>query len=157
IAGVGAYTTAILSVKFGVPVVLSVPLAAMTGILAGLLIAYGMALRLKRLYLGIGTFALGEAMVVAWLNWGYVGGAFGFLRIPVLTDVGVGYGIVAGLTFLVWGFEKSHQGLAFRAVFDDELPAAAMGVNVTRVKMLAWTMGAGITAVGGALYAHSLS
>jgi branched-chain amino acid transport system permease protein len=140
-----------------VPVVLSVPLAAMTGILAGLLIAYGMALRLKRLYLGIGTFALGEAMVVVWLNWEYVGGALGFIRIPVITDLALVYAIIAALTFLLWRFEKSHQGLAFRAVFDDELTAAAMGVNVTRVKVLAWTMGGGITAVGGALYAHSLS
>jgi branched-chain amino acid transport system permease protein len=157
IAGIGAYTTAILTVKLGLPVVLSVPLAAVTGMLTGLLIALVMALRLKRLYLGIGTFAFGEAMVVVWLNFDYVGGALGFIRIPVITDLTLVYSIVAVLTFLLWRFEKSHRGLAFRAVFDDEVTAAAMGVNVSLVKVMAWAIGGSITAVGGALYAHSLS
>jgi branched-chain amino acid transport system permease protein len=157
IAGIGAYTTAVLTVKLGLPVFLSVPLAAVTGVVTGLLIAYGMALRLKRLYLAIGTFAFGEAMVVIWLNTNYVGGALGFIGIPVITDVVLVYVIIAVLTLVLWRFEKSQLCLAFRAVFDDEVSAAAIGVNVARVKVMAWAIGGGIAAVGGALYAHSLS
>ena len=157
LAGIGAYTTAVLSVKFGVPVVLSVVAAGLAGLLGGLLIAYVVALRLKGMYLAIGTFAVGEALAVFWLNLEYVGGALGFLRIPVITDLWLVYSIIAVLTFLLWRFEKSNMVLAFRAVFDDEVTAASLGVNVARVKVLAWAFGGLITGIGGALFAHRLS
>ncbi len=46
--------------------------------------------------------------------------------------------------------------LAFRSVFDDEVTAASLGVNVARVKILAWAFGGMITGIGGALFAHRL-
>ncbi len=156
LASVGAYLTAILTVNLGFPVWLSMPLAGLAGAAAGLIIALVMALRLEGMYLAIGTFAVGEALVVAWRNIDYVGGALGFLRIPNATTIWHVLIVIGAVTVLLWRFEKSHLGRAFRATFHDEWTAMAMGVDVERVKIYAWTMGGFITGIGGALYAHNL-
>ena len=49
---------------------------------------------------------------------------------------------------------QSTHGLAFLAVREDEIAAEAMGVNTTRVKVLAFVIGAFFAGVGGALFAH---
>ena len=76
-----------LSVKFGMTVVISVAAAGLAGLAGGLLVAYMISLRLKGMHLAIGRFAFGEALAVLWLNLECVGGALGFLRIPVITDL----------------------------------------------------------------------
>ena len=156
-AGIGAYSTGILSAKLGLPTFVSIPVAGFAGGIAGLAIAYLMGLRLKGMYLAIGTFAFGEAMSVVWLNTEYVRGAIGLVGIPIVTDFTLVFGVVAVISFVLWRFEKSHVGRAFRASFDDEYSASAVGVNVRSVKMLAWSLGGAITGIGGALYAHNLS
>ena len=156
-AGIGAYSTGILSAKLGWPPFISIPIAAVAGGAAGLMIAYLMGLRLKGMYLAIGTFAFGEAMSVVWLNTEYVRGAIGLIGIPIVTDFTLVFSVVAIISFVLWRFEKSHMGRAFRACFDNEYSAAAVGVNARSVKMLAWSLGGAITGTGGALYAHNLS
>ncbi len=157
LAGIGGYLTAILSTNLGVPVAVSISLAALCGALGGLIVAYFIALRLKGMYLAIGTFAFGEAMVVLWFNWEYVGGALGFLRIPYVHNIWLIYGILAVLTYALWSFERSTMVIAFRAAFDDEVTAASFGINVRSIKIMAWGVGGFVTALGGALFAHSLS
>ena len=157
LASVGAYLTAVLTVNFGASVWLSIPLAGLAGAAAGLVIAYMMALRLEGMYLAIGTFAFGEGLAVFWQNTDYVGGALGFVRVPQVTDLGLILIVLGIISFFLWRFEKSHLGRAFRATFDDEWTAMAMGVNIDRVKIYAWVLGGFITGIGGALYAHNLT
>ena len=157
LAGIGAYTTAVLTAKLGFPPYVGIPLAGAAGAVAGLAVAYLMAMRLKGMYLAIGTFAFGEAMSVAWINTDYVRGAVGMIGIPPVTDFKLVLAVVAIVSFALWRFEASHMGRAFRATFDDERAASALGVNITFVKALAWSMGGFITGIGGALYAHNLS
>ncbi len=157
LAGLGAYATAILTVKMGLPVWLAIPVSGVAGALGGWFVAYAIALRLKGIYLAIGTFAFAEALVVIWTNLDYIGGAVGFMRIPSASSFALVW-IVVGLTsFFLWRFELSYLGRAFRAVFDDEHTAAAMGVDVKKVKVMAWVIGGTITAIGGALFAHSIT
>ncbi len=156
-AGIGAYGSGVVTAKLGFEPYVGIPLAAVAGAVSGLLVAYLMALRLKGMYLAIGTFAFGEAMAVVWLNTDYVRGAIGLIGIPAVTDFTLVYTIIAIVSFFLWRFEKSYMGRAFRATFDDELSASAVGVNVRFVKVLAWSLGGAITGLGGALYAHNLS
>lgn len=156
LASVGAYLTAILTVNLGFPVWLSMLLAGAAGAAVGLVVALTLALRLEGMYLAIATFAVGEILVVAWRNMDYVGGALGFLRIPLATTIWHVAIVVGAVTLLLWRFERSHLGRAFRATFHDEWTAMAMGVDVERVKIYAWTLGGFITGIGGALYAHNL-
>lgn len=154
IVGVGAYATAILVVKLGVPFLISIPLCGLVGALAGLFVSLVLAQRLKGIYLAIGTFALGEAIIALLLNIEYVGGAIGFPGIPHLSDWRVVLPIAAALLFLTHRFETSRFGVMFRAVRDNETVAATIGIDVTAMKTMAWMLGCFVTALGGALYAH---
>lgn len=156
IAGIGAYLAAIMSVKLGFNFYLTLFLAMMGGAVVGVGISYLMALRLKGMYLAIGTFALGEAVITIAININYIGGAIGFPGIPFLTTLPVVAVIVAVLLLLLHRFERSRLGLSFRAVRDSDVVAGTVGVNVHLMKTLAWTIGCAITALGGALHAHRI-
>ena len=57
---------------------------------------------------------------------------------------------------LVWRLSRSPRGRAIAAVRDDEIAAAAVGINTTRQKVTAFVVGAALAGVGGALYAHQM-
>lgn len=154
VVGVGAYTSAVLVVKVGVPFLAAIPLAGVAGAVFGLLIALVIALRLRGMYLAIATFALGEAMIAVLLNIDYLGGAIGFPGIPHLSEWPAVFACLVIVLFLVDGFEKSRFGLSLRAVRDGETVAGAVGVDVRTMKILAWMAGGFVTGLGGALYAH---
>ena len=83
-----------------------------------------------------------------------VGGAQGLTGIPALTNFfWVALAAVAVIA-LSRNLVQSTHGLAFLAVREDEVAAEAMGVNTTRMKVLAFVIGAFFAGVGGALFAH---
>lgn len=130
------------------------------------------ALRVKGLYLVIATFAFGEMVRLFFLNLQYftvkdglrVGplGPEGFRHIVYFYQRGFTPERVAGvillllaLVVLVLGWiDRSRLGAVMRAVGEDELAAAMVGVNVTAVKVLAFALGAAVAGLAGGLYAH---
>ena len=152
--GVGAYASAVLTVNFHLPFALALPLAGVAGAGAGALVAALVARRLRGMYLAIATFALDEALITLALNSEYLGGAVGFPRIPLRTNLTVLVVVNGLLMFLLWRFERSRFGASFRAVADDDVAAATVGVNVTFMRVLAWIAGGFMTGLGGALHAH---
>lgn len=152
--GVGAYASAVLAVTYGVPFLAALPLAGVAGGVMGLIVAYLVARRLRGMYLAIATFALGEALITLWLNSEFLGGAVGFPRIPLRTNLAVVVVVVAVLSVLLARFERSRFGASFRAVADDEVAAGMIGVNVGFMRTLAWVLGGAMTALGGSLHAH---
>ena len=82
IVGIGAYSAAIMTVKLGVPYYAVIPLCALVGAASGFIIAVVIASRLSGIYLALGTFALGEAIITFWLNVDYVGSAIAFTAFP---------------------------------------------------------------------------
>ena len=64
------------------------------------------------------------------------------------------YGFLALVVIFLARLRHSRMGRAFEAVKLDETAAEAMGVNVTRAKLIAFATGAFVAGVGGALYAH---
>ena len=157
LVGITSYASAVLVVKLGVPFWVSLPLSGLAGSLAGLVYCYLFGLRLSGFYLAIGTFAFGEALITLWLNIDYIGGALGLHGIPLRSEWPAVLTVVLIVIFGLWRLEKSRFWLAFQAVRESPLIAGAMGINVTRTKLLAWAIGGFITGIGGNLHAHRVT
>lgn len=116
-------------------------------------------LRLRGIYLAIATIALVEIVRVAILNLPFTGGAVGIFGIPQVFETASGYLFPAlGLLLLAgWGCQRLETrplGLAMAAIRDDELAARCIGINTTRVKLIAFVLSAVLAGSTGALAAH---
>jgi branched-chain amino acid transport system permease protein len=151
---VGAYSSAILTQKFGVPFAVALAsgglIAAVTGVAMGF-----PALRIKGVYLLLLTLGFSEIISVIALSWNYVGGAQGFRNISfnpwTLEYVA---GVIVVLLLLFSRIERSSLGRAMDAIHQDETAAEVMGIDVVRIKLLSFGLGAAIAGLAGGLYAH---
>jgi branched-chain amino acid transport system permease protein len=151
---VGAYGSAVFSQKLGLPFIISVPLAGLIAGVVGVVIGFP-ALRIKGIYLLLLTLGFSEIIQVLVLSWDYVGGAQGYRNIPfnrrTLEWV---VAVVVLLIFFFGRLERSSLGRAMDSIHQDETAAEVMGIDVVRIKLFAFGIGAGIAGVAGALYAH---
>ncbi|MDM0012772.1 branched-chain amino acid ABC transporter permease [Variovorax sp. J22P168] len=152
--GIGAYTSAILTMTYGVPF----PIAIAAGMAAPALTAFVIGkptLRLSGVYLAMATLAFGEVVRIVILNVESVtGGALGLNGIPPVTEWWhVGLALVLVLLFL-WRLRRSKVGRAFEAIKEDETAAGLMGIDVGAHKMLAFVLGGAIAGLAGVLNAH---
>jgi len=123
--------------------------------LAGMAVASS-SLRLRGIYLGLTTYVIGEVVVGVLENIDYVGGPRGYIGIPMSTSPGLAWAMGFALTGVVIVIMRSPASLAVRAIKSDDVAAAAVGIPVDRLKLLMFGLGAMITGIGGALYAHYL-
>ena len=152
--GLGAYTASLLTMTLGAPFSLSVlggiALPTVVGLLVGL-----PTLRLSGVYLAMATLGFGEVVRVFLLNAdSLTGGALGLSSIPQLTQW---WHVVLALVvvlLVLWRMRRSRIGRAFEAIKEDETAASLMGIGVMAHKMLAFTLGAAIAGLAGALSAH---
>jgi branched-chain amino acid transport system permease protein len=170
---VGGYVAAVLSTQVftGFPNgSYPIPLIALEMVIAGVISAFfaliiGIpSLRLRGIYLALATIAFVEVLRVFALNQSWLGGAVGIYNIPqpFFSATRVEYLLLAlplllGAMFFVARLERSRIGRAFVALREDELAASAMGVRPTYYKVLAFTMGAVLAGMAGALNAHILN
>lgn len=167
----GGYIAAILSTKvFVMPAGQSYPIpllllemlvAAIAACLLGLAVGIP-ALRLRGIYLAIATIAFVEILRILCLNLDITGGAVGIFGIPQPFTQPLEYlWIVLPLLLLSMAFlyrlERIRVGRAFIAIREDELAADAMGINPTYFKVLAFTLGAILAGMVGAVSAHFLN
>jgi branched-chain amino acid transport system permease protein len=165
----GGYIAAILSTQvFKVdgqyPIFLLLLEMLIASVVCGLLgIVVGVpALRLRGIYLAIATIAFVEILRVLSLNLEVTGGAVGIFGIPQPFGSAIEYLwialplLLASMGFL-YRLEKIRVGRALIAIREDELAADAMGINPTYYKVLAFTLGAMLAGVVGALSAHFLN
>ncbi len=152
--GIGAYTSAILTVNYGVPF----PVAVAAGMAAPALAAFVIGkptLRLSGVYLAMATLALGEVVRIVVLNMESItGGALGLNGIPPLTQWWHIALAVVLVLLLLWRLRRSKVGRAFEAIKEDETAAGLMGIDVSANKMLAFVLGAAIAGLAGTLNAH---
>ncbi|MCP6760475.1 MAG: branched-chain amino acid ABC transporter permease [Fischerella sp. CENA71] len=166
----GGYIAAILSTTvfnssgdpFPIPLLLLEMLIA--GVVSGLLgVAVGIpALRLRGIYLAIATIAFVEVLRVLSLNLDITGGAVGIFGIPQPFPTQIEYLWIALPLLiismvLIYRLERIRVGRALTAIREDELAASAMGINPTYYKVLAFTLGAILAGVVGAISAHFLN
>ncbi len=161
---VGGYAYGHLALA-GAPVLIAVGGAGTAAALAGLIVGVP-SLRLKGPYLAIATLGFGIAVYqllanVPWLSGGRTGLALPTLRPPsgVSRTLWLYYldlALLVVFTAIAYNVISSYAGRAFRAVQASEIAAEAMGVNLTRTKLLAFALSSFYSGVQGALYAQLL-
>ena len=153
---IGAYTSAILSLQFGMPFWLCLMAAGLTAAMAGVLIGIP-TLRLEGDYLAMVTIGFAEIVRVVFLNLDIAGRGMGLSGIPANTSFSVVWGLVIVIVLLNTGLLKSRPGRALYSIREDEIAAEASGVNTTLYKVIAFAMGTFLAGIGGSLYAHYLT
>ena len=152
--GIGAYTSALLTMNAEMPF----PVALLGGMVAPAVVAVVIGrptLRLSGVYLAMATLGFGEVVRVLILNTDdWTGGALGLNGIPQLTEWWHVALAVALTLFVLARLRRSKVGRAFEAIKEDETAAGLMGINVAGTKLLAFTLGAVIAGLAGALNAH---
>lgn len=150
---VGAYVSAVMTVKLQLPFAVAILGGAAGAGLLGFLIGLP-TLRLKGDYLAIATLGLGEIIRITILNIPYVGGASGFMGIPRYTNFMWVFFLAVFTVYFIKNLINSSHGRACISVRENEIAAEAMGIDTTRYKVLAFTIGASFAGVAGALFSH---
>lgn len=150
---VGAYASAIITMKLGLPFPFALLVAGIAAAIAGLLIGIP-TLRLKGDYLAIATLGFGEIVRIVLLNIDYVGGAAG-MRVSHTTNWTWVFFLALFTVLIIINFTNSTHGRVCIATRENEIAADAMGINTTLYKVIAFVLGAFFAGVAGGLYAHN--
>lgn len=181
----GAFCTKLLEgiipnelLLFLVALLVGTAMAALFGFLIGIPV-----LRLRGDYLAIVTLAFGEiikniinVLYVAKDSRGFhfavsdgnaiqmeedgmwlINGAKGIVKIPHLSSFTAGVILIVIALLIVYNLVNSRSGRAIMAIRDNRIAAESVGINITKFKLLAFTISAAIAGAGGVLYAHNLS
>ena len=159
--GADAYTSGLMSLKFGLSPWLTIWAGAAVALLFGFLVGY-LCLRLRGSYLSLATLAfplIALGLLFAFPE--FSGGELGIsgLRRLLVTPIGNYY--VAAISMLVvvfglWLLADSKFGIVLHAIRDDEVAARASGINTLRYKMTVFAIAAAAAGFAGALFAHYL-
>ncbi|HIP97057.1 MAG TPA: branched-chain amino acid ABC transporter permease [Anaerolineae bacterium] len=162
--GIGAYTSAILSLNYGFPFWVDFLGAIVVTGLAGMVLGLP-SLRVRHDFLVLATMGVNFVVVAVFEYVDFFGGAMGLVNIPAPRILG--YSFRGGIPYLllVWAFatftwliswyvSKTWVGLAFRTVRIDEEAAAAVGVSVPRFKIYAFAISSALAGGAGCLYGH---
>lgn len=160
---VGAYSSAILTSRFGLSFFIALPLS---GIITGLVGVIGGApsLRMKGFYLAIATLAIHFVLMWLILHLEFLGAERG-LKCPTPTigsfsfdtDERMYYLIISVMVIMTFGARnlvRSRIGRAFVAIRDNDLAAEVMGVNIFYYKLLAFFISCFYAGVAGSLSGH---
>jgi len=172
--GIGAYVTGILTVPaypfevgFWIALVLGTLFAAGAGGFLGL-----PTLRLRGDYLALVTLGFGEVVKFSLRNLDSItGGTRGLNPVPPPSIPGLSLNwaedykpfyflslaFLVGTYLLLWSLERSRLGRAWVAVREDELAATCMGLNASRLKLVAFIFAAGLAGLAGCLYASRMT
>jgi branched-chain amino acid transport system permease protein len=149
---IGAYSGGYLSQTYGVHPALAALAAVAVSAAIGWIVAFPI-LRTRGIYLALATFALNQVVQGTILNMNVVGGASGY---PVPAHIG--FPVVAAfaiaVVLMVVALFHTRFGISVTAVSDDERVADLMGLSVRGLQSAAFTAGAALAGLGGALYAH---
>jgi branched-chain amino acid transport system permease protein len=166
--GIGAYTSAILTIKLGVPVLAGMALGGLGALLAAVVMLP--VLRLRGPYFALAILAYAHIFRILATEWtSLTGGSGGIANIPVLpTLLGVDLSgktgaytvivlIVLAFALIYHAIRASHYGLALRAMHDSEDATRVVGVNSTLLKGLMLLVSAFMAGVAGAFNAHYIN
>lgn len=165
-------------VRFPLAILIGAAVAAIFGILIGIPV-----LKLRGDYLAIVTLAFGE-IIKNLMNVMYIGkdskglhfsatdttalgleqggkvivkGALGITGTPKNSTFTIGVILILISLFIVLNLIHSRSGRAIMAIRDNRIAAESVGINITKYKLMAFTISAALAGVAGVLYAHNLS
>lgn len=166
--GIGAYSSAFVTVKMGLPSVAGIAV----GILLAALIAYIVGiptLKLTGHYLALATLGFGMIMFAIFKQLkGVTGGLEGFLNIPPLNFFGIKIDTDIKYYYFVWilvlvgilvtrNIIQSRVGRALRSIESSEVASDSIGVDTRKYKLQVFIMSAVFASVAGSIYAHYIS
>jgi branched-chain amino acid transport system permease protein len=165
LAGLGGYSSAIMSDRHDLPMVLAMVLASLVAAVAGGLLSWiAVSRSLGVIFTGIVTLAFSLSFQNLLLGQRDLTGGETGLVVEAGSDTLLGeevapfyvfVALLAAYLALFRALQRSHFGWAFRALRDDEIAAELAGVDVKRYRVFAGTLGSGMIGLAGALYAHS--
>ena len=170
IMGVGAYASALLAKRLGVPVPLSMLLGAGMAAATAAILSFPL-FRMKGFYFLIGSFAAGEIIRLIWKRFtDPFGGPKGLKRIDPFPDIDAGFLsidlyepvnyyflaliVVSASLFVLYRIERSRIGLTFHAIHWQDRLAESVGVDTFRYRTLAFVIASFFAGIAGGLYAH---
>ena len=171
-------TITVPTVRFLLALLVGVVCAGICGVLIGIPV-----LRLRGDYLAIVTLAFGE-IIKNLVNVIYLGkdsagfhfsmrdimslkmepdgdviikGAQGITGAPTDSNFTIGIILLLITLFVVMNLVNSRSGRAIMAIRDNRIAAESIGINITKYKILAFSISAALAGAAGVLYAHNLS
>ncbi len=150
---VGAYISAIVTMKLHMPFPVAIIVGGVIAALAGLIVGIP-SLRLRGDYLAIATLGFAEIIRIIFLNIDYVGGAAG-MQVSHLTTWTYSFVCLFITLVVIMNFTNSRHGRACIAVRENEIAADAMGINTTYYKVMAFALGSFFAGIAGGLYSHN--
>lgn len=176
LVGIGAYTTAYLSVTEQLPAFLAwTGGGPWVGLFLGLIITIfsallvgGLTLKLSGHYLPLGTIAWGISLYYFFSTIPTLGGHSGIANIPSIEIAGYALDTNNKMFYLIWlilliamiltrNLLNSREGRAIRALKGGQIMAESMGVNTFRSKMIVFVTSSVFASIAGWLYAHNQS
>ncbi|MCX6000593.1 MAG: branched-chain amino acid ABC transporter permease, partial [Chloroflexi bacterium] len=163
--GVGAYVTAMLTVRAGVNAWLCLPISGLAAGVVGLV--FGLpCFRLKGFYLVVSTIAASAIIVWCFQHFESTTGGFVGIGLKPLKLGSIDFtnrsaffcltaAVMIAATFFAKNIQRTRTGRAFVAIRDSELAAEVNGISVFRYKMLAFFIGCIFAGVAGWLWAYS--
>ncbi len=165
--GIGAYVSALLSLKLGVPFWIALAASGFLGALAAFII--GPVLRLKGNVLAVVTIAFGEIIRIILMNWtGLTNGPSGINGIPSPRIGSIALDSESSFYFVILGcvvmnlitqnqLLKSRIGKVWSAIRDNEVGAESLGIFSNKYKIYVFAVAGFWAGIAGSLYAHLTS
>jgi len=164
--GIGAYTTAVMLIRWDIPFWFSMPVGVCFSVLWSFVLGYPL-FRLKGHYFAIATIATSLVLKDLFEVWDFVGAARGleispirfpppdFLRLIFREDVYYYYVILGfffvGIFYMNW-FRKSRLGFQLRAIKDNEVMARSLGINVHWAKIKTYAIATAFVSMVGSFH-----
>ena len=167
-AAIGAYTSSLLALNFGISPWIGLLLGAILASILGLIVGYP-SLRLKGDYLALATFGLVIIVYSVAKNWvSLTRGPMGLPGIPQFSIFGyeianvwsnlVLVSIFVAVTYIVIrNITNSPFGRVLKGIREDEIATLAMGKNINKYKLIVFVVGAFFAGIAGSLYAHYIT
>ena len=164
--GIGAYTSAVLTNRFGMPLLLCLPLAGLVSAFFGVLVG-APSMRMKGLYLCITTLAAQVIFEFFFVHWESLTGGIRGLNVASPSifglDVGSEFGfywvtlvVVILAATMSRNIFRTRVGRAFIAIRDRDISAELMGINLFRYKLYAFAVSSFLAGVAGCLWVNHL-
>ncbi len=163
--GIGAYASAVLTVKLGLSYWFSLPLSVLIGGILGFLLGLP-SLRVRHDFLVLATIGLNFVVVSVFNYVDFFGGPYGIIGLPIVRIFGhdlmtFGYFVYTSVWLLIivlinLYIERVFLRFGFEAVKENEDAAESIGVSVPRFKIYAFSISGAMAALAGNLWAHQM-
>lgn len=155
IGGLASYASAVMTTRLGISFAVALVAGCVLGAVIGGTLG-ALTARMRDFILKLVTLAFGEAVVVAIFNIDYLGGANSFTGITLHTTP-LGCATLAAVALAIGIYlDRTVIGFAARAIRDDPLAAASMGVPIVKVRVITLAVSCALIGAGGVLQAHYL-